>query len=134
MPEGSGGVTDQTYGAKCHRCAHLLGSTHDVEPVPWLTAPEWVRKCTGCSFCQEDELVRHLQEGGLGLFSPEVRRAVHAFQRGEPDPILDLLRSEIQAIDDILPADEKKKLHEDLAKMARLRRRGEAEAANWPMP
>jgi hypothetical protein len=35
----------------------------------------------------------------LGYFDPEVRAAVHAFQRGDDHPLLDTLRCEIREIE-----------------------------------
>lgn len=84
------------YGGKCHLCADLAGPTHDVEPTGWLSGV----RCARCRFCQERALSRATARAGLGAFSPEVRRATHAFQRGEGDPLLDQLRAEIQ---DTLP-------------------------------
>lgn len=81
-----------SYGAKCHLCADLLGTTHAHAPVSWLNN----RQCPDCLFCQERELSRAIQRGGLGLFDPEVRAAVHAFERGQEHPLIAQLRSELQ--------------------------------------
>lgn len=86
----------KTYGAKCHRCACLLGPTHDVEPA-W---PVTYGECANCEFCQENALMRALKSAGPDLFSPEVRDALSAFRRGEPHPLIDQLRAEIQAIEE----------------------------------
>lgn len=73
---------DKLYGAKCHRCGHLR---HDGD-------------CASCSFCVVTAFLRTIKPLGLGMFDPEVRRAVHALRRGEDDPLVDQLRTECQAL------------------------------------
>lgn len=75
-------MTAKLYGAKCHGCGHIL---HQGD-------------CTNCSFCSVTAFLKSIEPLGLGMFDPEVRRAVHALQRGADDPLLDKLRTECQAI------------------------------------
>lgn len=70
------------YGAKCHLCTHIEHRDHPSPIIPWLDN----LRCPECSFCQENRLAELIQKGGMDLFSPEVRRAVEAFKRGESDP------------------------------------------------
>lgn len=80
------------YGSKCHRCADLLGSTHDVESVWWDIGP---MGCINCSFCQERALGRLLTKVGWDAFSPEVREAIQALRVGKKHPLVDELRREL---------------------------------------
>ena len=86
-----------TYGAKCHRCADVLGSSHDRPEIHWLMLQG--RECPTCSFCQERALSRLIGQVGLDVFDPEVRTAVRAFRKSEPHPLIDKLRTEIQMLD-----------------------------------
>lgn len=90
-------MAHETYGAKCHICAHIDHRGRNREPVPWLTMKGLA--CPECDFCQRDALHRVLAEGGLGLFDAETRKAVHAFERGEDHPLIDKLREQCQALD-----------------------------------
>lgn len=87
-------MSDKLYGAKCHVCAHMTGPTHDVEPIAWL----WV-KCKRCEFCQHRALIQALRDYGDDIFSPAIRQATADFLAGRPNPIIDQLRAEIQAIE-----------------------------------
>lgn len=72
-----------TYGAKCHRCAHIR---HDGP-------------CSECSFCKHDELLElAIRQGGMDLFGPEIKEAVAAFHRGDDHPLLDQLRIECSVL------------------------------------
>lgn len=92
---------EKLYGGKCHICACLRHDReHAVEPIPWLSKPQHVLMwCADCPSCQEASLHEAIMESGLGLFDPEVRKAVHAFQRGDEHPIIDNLRTECQALE-----------------------------------
>lgn len=85
------------YGAKCHRCADVLGSSHDQPVIEWLTFKGL--ECPSCSFCQERALSRLIGQVGLDAFDPEVRTAVRAFRKNEPHPLIEKLRTEMQVLD-----------------------------------
>ena len=91
-------MTDhKTYGAKCHRCAHIKHGNEPVEVIGELASLE----CPTCSFCAEHALHRLLMEsGGLDLFDPDTRAAVHAFRDGKDHPLLDQLRAECLLIEE----------------------------------
>lgn len=86
------------YGSKCVRCAHADGSTHEIEPAPWLG----VVTCPRCSFCQGQALHTVLLGGGLDLFDSNVRDAVRALRDGQEHPLLNKLRRECQALEQTL--------------------------------
>lgn len=87
----------KTYGAQCHRCAHLRHGNEPVEVIGTLKGLE----CATCDFCAESALHRLLMaSGGLDLFSPDTRAAVKAFRNGTPHPLLDQLRAECLLIEE----------------------------------
>ena len=94
-------MAEKLYGAKCHRCSHLRHDGEQAsEPIAWLSKPpDRLLWCADCSFCQHDSLHAVLADAGLGIVDPEVRQAVHAFQRGDDQPLIVQLRAECQAID-----------------------------------
>ena len=91
-------MSNETYGAKCFRCAHLEHrGEQSVEPQPWLGKV----KCEDCDFCQEEALhTLIVGHGGIDLFDSETRAATKAFMKGEPHPLVDRLRWECLALDD----------------------------------
>lgn len=93
-------MPEPTYGGKCHRCGCLRhDGEHASEPISWLSRPpERLLWCADCDFCQRHSLSTLIAEAGLGIFDPEVRQAVHAFERGDDHPLIDRLRDECQAI------------------------------------
>lgn len=94
---------DGYYGAKCYRCACLLGPTHDKDEIAWLELRPG--ECADCGFCQERALARAIQEAGIDIFSPETRAAAKAFMEGKDHPLINQLREEMQAedIDELWP-------------------------------
>lgn len=100
-PLWAGMVSEPTYGAKCHLCGCLRhDGDHVTEPVPWLRRPtEQLMWCADCDHCQSNALHYMLADAGLGILDPEVRAAVHAFQRGDDHPGLDRLRLVLQAME-----------------------------------
>lgn len=87
----------KTYGAKCHRCAHILHGREPVEVIGTLAPLE----CPTCDFCAENALHRVLMaSGGLELFDPDTRAAVKAFRDGTDHPLLDQLREECRLIEE----------------------------------
>jgi hypothetical protein len=90
-------VSGETYGAKCHICAHIRHGNEPVEVIGELKGLE----CDTCDFCAEQALHRLLMaSGGLELFSPDTRAAVKAFHDGKPHPLLDQLRDECRLIEE----------------------------------
>lgn len=84
-------MSTKLYGAKCHICSHLTGSTHEVEPGPW---PMTGMQCADCGFCQQDIVTRVLREDeSIGLFDPAVRRAVDDLLSGRANPLIDQLKA-----------------------------------------
>ena len=90
----------ETYGAKCHRCACLRhDGDYAADPIDWLTKPpDRLMWCADCPSCQRHSLHVAIGEAGLGIFDPEIRQAVHAFERGDDHPFIDRLRIECQAL------------------------------------
>lgn len=95
----------QVYGSKCHICAHLDGSTHEVKESPFgVRGSPGVQGrrmgCASCLFCQTDLLSDLLAEARMDWFDPEVRQAVDDFRNGRPNPILDQLQASCRDIGD----------------------------------
>lgn len=92
---------EKLYGAKCHICGCLRhDGEHATQPVPWLRKPtDQLMWCEDCDRCQSNALHYMLADAGLGIFDPDVRAAVHAFQRGDDHPGLDRLRLVLQAME-----------------------------------
>jgi hypothetical protein len=88
-------MTKDLYGAKCFRCAHLLGPTHATGFI-W---PSESDDCQDCAFCQEDAFLGAFMRAAscdVDTFSPVVRQAVRAVFEGKPHPLIDQLKADIR--------------------------------------